>query len=213
MRKEQIGSATLYLGDCLEILPTLGEAADVVITDPPYGLGEKWSGGTWASNEIYQDAFEWDAKVITPELLKLVVGSGHRAIVWGGNYYLVEPSRCWLVWQKAQIMNTMADFEMAWTNLDKPAKMFIETRNPDGKREHPTQKPVSLMLWCLSQVPDAKIIIDPFMGSGTTGVACAKRGVEFVGIEKSPKYFDIACRRIKEANDQLDFFTTPGGAA
>jgi site-specific DNA-methyltransferase (adenine-specific) len=97
----------------------------------------------------------------------------------------------------------MADFEMAWTSLDRPSKRFSA---PVGRilNGHPTEKPVDLMKWCLGFLPDARTILDPFMGSGTTGVAA--RGKRFIGIERVEKYFDIACRRIEEATRQTDMF-------
>ena len=93
----------------------------------------------------------------------------------------------------------MADMELAWTNLDKPAKCWSSGRTPDGSKQHPTQKPIALMEWCLGFLPNAQTILDPFMGSGTTGVACVKLGRKFIGIELDPGYFDIAVKRIKAA--------------
>jgi len=101
------------------------------------------------------------------------------------------------------MLPTMADFELAWTNLDRPGKMFFSIRTPDGEKEHPTQKPVALMEWCLSFLPNSEIILDPFMGSGTTGVACENLDRKFIGIEIGEKYFDIACKRIEAACKNL----------
>ena len=204
MKPVVIGNATLYLGDCREILPTL-PAVDAVVTDPPYGLGDRWTGGTWGADPMYADARQWD-KSIPQSTIDLTVSKGQFAIVWGGNYYAMPPSRCWLSWRKSSRMATMADFELAWTNLDRPAKEITEDRNPDGKREHPTQKPVRVMLWSLGFIPDAGVILDPFMGSGTTGVACMNLGRKFIGIEIEPKYFDIACERIENAQRQARMF-------
>ena len=104
----------------------------------------------------------------------------------------------------------MADMELAWTNLDKPARRFRELRTPDGAKEHPTQKPRSLMKWCINHLPDtSETILDPFMGSGTTGVACVELGRKFIGIEIDEKYFDIACERISRAERQGDLFRKP----
>ena len=102
----------------------------------------------------------------------------------------------------------MADFEMAWTNIDKPAKSLDL---PVGRVEfgHPTQKPIALMQWCLGFLPKAETILDPFMGSGTTGVACVKLGRKFIGIEIDPDYFEIACKRIRQACAQPDMFIEP----
>ena len=202
-RVEVIGACTLYLGDCLEIMPALGKV-DAVVTDPPYGLGKKFQGGTWGASSQYKAMPDWDGEA-KQEWLDAIVGFGVPAIVWGGHYFMVPPSRCWLSWCKPQFP-TMADMELAWTNLDKPAKRWKSSRTPDGAKEHPTQKPVALMDWCLSHVPEARTILDPFMGSGTTGVACVKQGRTFTGIELDPEYFDIAVKRIRDAYRQLDMF-------
>jgi len=174
-----------------------------VVTDPPYGIGDKMQGGTWGAAEKYADFRRWDVAP-SAELIATLRAIAPHLILWGANYFDAEPARCWLVWDKLNAVRTMADVELAWTNLDKPAKRFSA---PVGVHEwgHPTEKPLGLMAWCLDQLPkDAKRILDPFMGSGTTGVASVKCGREFVGIEVEPKYFDIACRRIDEALKQPD---------
>jgi site-specific DNA-methyltransferase (adenine-specific) len=191
------GGITIYHGDCRDVLGDVWFGAGAVVTDPPYGHGSKWSGGTWAANPIYSLAFKWDAKPIEDELMERVIASAPAAIVWGGNYYSLPPSRCWLSWIKSQQMATMADFELAWTNLDRPAKAFKESRNPDGKREHPTQKPVSLMRWCVSMCPSGTIL-DPFMGSGTTLLAAKESGRNAVGVEIEEAYCEIAAKRLQQ---------------
>lgn len=207
MRKEVIGNATLYLGDCREILPTLPNV-DAVITDPPYGLGCKMQGGTWGAKEGFKEMLDWDSEAPSVEILLSIVDKAPFSVMWGGNYYGLPPSRCWLIWDKANAVPTMADCELAWTNLDRPAKRF---RGLVGRVEygHPTQKPLDLMEWTINQVDhcgEAKTILDPFMGSGTTGVACMNLDRHFIGIEREPKYFDIACRRIEDALRQERLF-------
>jgi len=202
MRKEIIGNHTLYLGDCREILPTLSRI-DAVVTDPPYGLGKRMQGGTWAKNsDHYKDMHTWDLRA-NQAWVDDIICLRKPSIIFGGNYYAVPPSRCWLSWCKTQMLPTMADFELAWTNLDRPGKMFFSIRTPDGEKEHPTQKPVALMEWCLSFLPNSEIILDPFMGSGTTGVACENLDRKFIGIEIGEKYFDIACKRVEAACKNL----------
>ena len=201
VRKEVIGNCTLYQGDCMEVMPTLGRV-DAVVTDPPYGLGKRMQGGTWGAKDHNSGFLKWD--LVTPDWLPEAIGVT-PAIVWGGNYLPFPPSRCWLIWSKINAVPTMADFEQAWTNLDRPSKRMDL---PVGRVEygHPTQKPLALMKWCLGFLPDAKTILDPFMGSGTTGVACVKTGRKFIGIELDPDYFDIACKRIRDAYAQPDMF-------
>lgn len=143
-----------------------------------------------------------------PEIDKFIT-SVTPAIVWGGNYFDLPPTRCPLVWDKDNPGRDFADFEMAWTNLDKVARRIkFRPMNMDGGKVHPTQKPVRVMEWCLGHIPDVwGVIIDPFSGSGTTGVACANLGRQFIGIEREQKYFDIACRRIEDAQRQGHLFT------
>ncbi len=202
-RVEHIGDATLMLGDCLEILPTLGKV-DAVVTDPPYGLGERMSGGTWGAKAKYAQMRRWDSAA-PQEAVDSLLALAAPMILWGGNYFQVPPSRCWLSWSKTNSVPTMAAMELAWTSLDRPSK---ECRLAVGVHDsgHPTQKPVALMEWCIGFLPEARTILDPFMGSGTTGVACAKLGRKFIGIEIDPGYFEIACRRIDGAYHQRDLF-------
>ncbi len=209
-RVEQIGDCTLYLGDCLEILPTLGRV-DAVVTDPPYGIADKWKGGSGHGWQKARDEGvlrnEWDAKPLAGPALQAILSAGGEIIIWGGNYFDLPPSRCWLIWNKPERGFTLAEAEMAWTNRDNVVRVFDAPRSePD--RLHPTQKPVSLMSWCVGKTK-AATILDPFMGSGTTGVACVNLGRKFIGIEIEPRYFDIACRRIEEAYRQPRLFAEP----
>lgn len=202
-----IGRATLYNADCRDVLPTLGKV-DAVVTDPPYGLGSKMQGGTWGAKEGFKEMLDWDAEAPSVDLLLEIAALGKSCVMWGGNYYGLPPSRAWLVWDKANAVPTMADVELAWTNLDRPAKRF---NGLVGRVEfgHPTQKPLDLMKWTVAQVDHCHpvgSILDPFMGSGTTGVAAVQMGRDFIGIERESKYFDIACKRIEDAQRQGDLF-------
>ena len=201
LKREVIGNQTLLLGDCLAIMPTLGRF-DAVVTDPPYGLGKRMQGGTWGAKDHNSGFLKWD--LAAPDWLPEAIGVT-PAIVWGGNYLPFPPSRCWLMWNKVNAVPTMADFEQAWTNLDRPSKRMDL---PVGRVEygHPTQKPLALMEWCLSFLPDAKTILDPFMGSGTTLVACQRMGRHGTGIELDEEYWRIACERVHQAWKQPDLF-------
>jgi DNA modification methylase len=195
-----IGPATLYCGDARDIVPTLS-VVDAVVTDPPYGLGDKWRGGTgkWPLADNGRGT-RWDAEPVAE--VPAIVSSGRYAIVWGGNYYPLPPARGWLVWDKIVRKFTSGHCELAWTNLDQPVRAFNYSHGQlatEGKT-HPTQKPLPLMRWCLSHLPqDAATVLDPFMGSGTTGVACVLEGRSFIGIEQDPQHFETACRRIRKA--------------
>jgi len=201
LREERIGNQTLLLGDCLAVMPTLGRF-DAVVTDPPYGLGKRMQGGTWGAQDHNSGFLRWDLSA--PEWLPAAIGDT-PAIVWGGNYLPFPPSRCWLIWAKTNAVPTMADFEMAWTNLDRPAKRM---ELPVGRVEygHPTQKPLPLMEWCLGFLPNASTILDPFLGSGTTLVACQRLGRAGTGIEIDPEYFRTACDRVHKAWQEPDMF-------
>lgn len=206
-RVEHIGSATLYLGDCREILPTLARP-DAIVTDPPYGLGDKWQGGKREWGLPAQDGMGWDADVVP--YVSSLPSLADALIIWGGNYYPLPPVRGWLFWNKGQDGFSSGDGELAWTTLDMPIRQHRISRNvftpvhasPEVKY-HPTQKPIGLMKWSHSFLPDAKVIADPFMGSGSTGVAAVQMEKAFVGIECDQKYFDIACRRLDEAQRQF----------
>jgi len=207
MKPVIIGNAALYLGDCAEILPTLGKV-DAVVTDPPYGIdvGNMAMGAGKKATSF--EKFAWDESAPSEDEISQIINCAENAILWGGNYFAVKPSRCWLSWDKVQEFSG-ADFELAWTNLDKPSKAFRMSRVEaygSVERLHPTQKPIALMKWCISFLPAAQTILDPFMGSGTTGVAAVQMGKRFIGIEREPKYFDIACKRIEDAQRQGDMF-------
>lgn len=216
MKPVVIGNATLYLGDCLEILPTLPKV-DAVITDPPYGIGESKKdhasrgrgrngigGGKYARDYGQSD---WDAEPPSAELMERLMSAGKWKALFGGNYFGLPASPCWLVWDKLNGNNDFADCELAWTNWPKAVRRIQwrwhgMIREGNEERFHPTQKPLQVMAWVIDLCPKADTILDPFMGSGTTGVAAIQRGKAFIGIEREPRYFDIACRRIEEAQRQ-----------
>jgi len=191
VRVEKIGNQTLILGDCLQVMPTLGRF-DAVVTDSPYGIGFSHGGGGGKlarSTRLDHMPIIGDEKPFDPAPL---LALGIPAILWGGNHFAdrLPASQSWLTWDKrcADYSNDQADCEMAWTNLGFPARMFRHVwngmlRGSESKtpRVHPTQKPVALMEWCLGFLPDAKTILDPFMGSGTTLVACQRMGREARG--------------------------------
>jgi len=199
----------LRLGDCLEILPTLETGSvDAVITDPPYGLGTRTTEGGTNKNSLTRFKEDmrlkrWDDETPPKKLFDLLRSVGKHQIIWGGNYFELPPSRGYLVWDKMTYLPSMSRVELAWTNADIPAK-YIMINSNNSNRVHPTQKPVSLMKWCIELFTNpTDTILDPFMGSGTTGVACVQTGRNFIGIEIEEKYFNIAEKRIAEAQLQI----------
>jgi site-specific DNA-methyltransferase (adenine-specific)/modification methylase len=221
-RVETIGDATLYLGDCREILPTLPKV-DAVVTDPPYGIGYvKGAGGNNPPGR------RGSHNSVLKRNLVSIVGDNEDfdpsvwinfpdAILWGASHFAQRlPHGRWFVWDKLGAMesfDSFSDIEIAWHNKRGAERIFrhmwkgiCQDSEKDAKREHPTQKPIALMCWCIKQCDNPRTILDPFMGSGTTGVAAIKLGRKFIGIEIEPQYFDIACRRINEATRQPDLF-------
>jgi site-specific DNA-methyltransferase (adenine-specific)/modification methylase len=216
-RVEVIGDCTLYLGDAREILPTLAKV-DAVLTDPPYGIGEAAGKNASRTNAAAAKDYgddNWDDEPISDELMALVRAAGRWNVIFGGNYYALPATSCWLVWDKLST-GDFADCELAWTNLPKAVRRLrylwngMIRANGEVRGDHPTQKPLGVMAWCLQQLPTGVgSVIDPFMGSGTTGVVCARAGLRFVGIERKTAYFDAACRRIADAYAQPRLFSEP----
>jgi site-specific DNA-methyltransferase (adenine-specific) len=203
-----IGDAELWHADCRDVLPTLGRF-DLLLTDPPYGIGQ--SGGVFrdrkgGGHRVLERISSWDKSRPSKLIFDLIIDKSSAAIIWGGNYFadFFQPSRGWLYWDK-MMGGDYSDGELAWTNMDMVLKHFKYCNKEHGK-QHPTQKPTALIEWCLSHAPNSVTVFDPFMGSGTTGVACANLGRKFTGIERERKYFDIACERIARAQAQGKLF-------
>jgi DNA modification methylase len=221
MREETLAfGVRLICGDCREIMPTL--SADAAVTDPPYGIDEnsrKVASRVNAAEAKDYGSFAWDKLPASAETIALIRRVTRRQIIFGGNYFEgLGPTSCWLVWDKLN-SGDFADCELAWTNLPKAVRRIQwrwngMIRQGSDVREHPTQKPEGVMTWCIQQLPDdCRSILDPFMGSGTTGVAAVKLGRRFTGIEIDERYFDIACRRVGAALKQPDLFVAPEKAA
>jgi len=178
------------------------------VTDPPYGLVRTSGGVGKYGSEKWGGArdLRWDQEPPRPELLQAVIGKADHQIIWGGNYLPLGPAGCFLVWDKGACFRNrnFSEAELAWTSLDLNIKIF--TYDPlahrdyhYGRKFHPTQKPLPLMLWCLRLLPPGcHTILDPFMGSGTTALACLATNRRFIGIEREEYYFDIACCRIAQ---------------
>jgi site-specific DNA-methyltransferase (adenine-specific) len=221
-RIETIGDCTLYLGDCLAVeLPP----ADAVVSDPPYGMAwntdsTRFTGGT-REKQLVPGRADWgpvagDAEPFTPGLWLHYP----EVILWGANHYWRQlPLGTTLIWLKKHLhlLGTyLSDAEIGWqrgghgvyvANVPFPNVTKV-SEGANGLSLHPTQKPLGLMEWCVERTKGATIL-DPYMGSGTTGVACVNLGRKFIGIEIEPRYFDIACRRIEAAYAQPRLFVEP----
>jgi DNA modification methylase len=206
----------LHLGDCLEFMKGLPDGSiDAVVTDPPYGINQNNSGkaaergGGWRDMRHHGD---WDTTRPQREVFDEMQRVGKRLIVWGGNYFTdyLPPTQQWLVWDKGQRDFSLADCEFAWSSQNQAARIFLFHRGAMSleRVEHPTQKPLALMRWCIELLKMRKgsTILDPYMGSGTTGAAAMQLGYDFIGCEKYEPYFAIAQRRIEDAAAQLHLF-------
>jgi DNA modification methylase len=229
LKDVRIGNQRLILGDCLQVMPLLGKV-DAVVTDPPFGIKMDRGVGTGGfsgfgdgarrERHVNRYAGGWDGDRPPEAAFDMLLDAAESHIVWGGQFFadVLPPQGKWLFWDKIQTMPSFGDGELAWTSIPGAAvKQF--TYNGSGlhakekNRVHPTQKPVALMEWCLGFLPNAKTILDPFMGSGTTLVACQRMGRHGVGIELDPDYFEIACKRVDEAARQPDLLIPETRAA
>lgn len=207
------GQCVIYHGDCAVIAPTLGRF-DLLCTDPPYGIGAannsgrggKRHGKAATASRDYGDA-TWDDAPPEPRLLDMLRSCAASQCIFGGNYFALPPTRCWLLWDKENGTNGYADAEMAWTNYDiavrlkrhRWAGMLQANMSSKEERLHPTQKPLAVMTWAISLCPERpSTVFDPFMGSGTTLRACKDLGIRAVGIEQDERYCEIAAKRLAQ---------------
>lgn len=189
---------TIYHGDCREILPTL-PAFDLLLTDPPYGIGFAEQPTKWQRRAGHAPE-QWD-NATNPEGLAFSRTLCKHQIVFGGNYYDLPIARCWLSWHKPDAPPSMGNVEYAWTNFDQNSRMVsVSIGATNAERVgHPTQKPEAVIRFALLQAPqDARTVLDPFMGSGTTLVACKRLGKSAVGIDLNEAYCEIAAKRLSQ---------------
>lgn len=218
-RTETIGDCTIILGDCREIAPTLA-GVDLVLADPPYGIDYKRGpGGKGKAKYHDYDKIIGDAEPFDPAPWL----EYPDVILWGGNHFAARlPHGHWLAWDKlagVPAFDSFSDVEFAWrkgrgkdrifSHLWKGILKDSEKEFAGRERFHPSQKPVALMTWCLGLAPGAGVVLDPYAGSGTTGVACMGLGRRFIGIEIHEPYFEVACRRIEAAYRQPALFAEP----
>jgi len=217
VRKEELAEGIVLIqGDCLEVLPTLG-LFDALISDPPYGISYKSPSGRGMTERGDYPVIAGDTQAFDPSPFL----GFDQVVLFGANHFAdrLPASAKWLVWDKRDGLasNNNSDCELAWVKVGGSARLIthlwngmLKATEKDQRRLHPTQKPIAVMEWVIEQASRrGHAIIDPFMGSGTTGVAAVKLGRRFTGIEIDPGYFDIACRRIAAALKEPDLFVEP----
>lgn len=212
--KVEIGNATLYLGDCMDILPTL-DKVDAVITDPPFGVGNfvQTTGAIRGRGAEKGKLVEWNESAPPPEFFELLKTMSTHRIIWGANFFnCFEDNGGAIIWDKAQPMPNFSKADIAsCTHFQKTEIVRIPWTNFTvarmAKTDHPCERPVELYEWCIEYLPrKINTVLDPFLGSGSCGVAALQLGRKFIGIEKEPRYFEIACKRIEQAAAQGQLF-------
>jgi len=207
----------LFQGDCLEFMRTLEPGSvDAVITDPPYGIGEHGGACRTRGRPGYSKHEDrgWDNETPSQEIFDVILNCAEMVVIWGGNYFSdkLPPRMGWIYWRKL-MGGDFSDGELAWTSRNAALREF--TKCPKGiNKKHPCQKPIELMRWCVENYSSpGDTVFDPFMGSGTTGVACVQLGRSFIGCEIDPGYFAIAQKRIAQAQLQIPLpFAEPAPA-
>jgi DNA modification methylase len=207
-------SVEIWHADCRDVLPV---ECDAVVTDPPYGIakarhrtntGGKMSAGGAAPKRMFCNEFdEWDSETLSADDVALVLRSAPIAVVWGGNYMAdkLPPSMGWLFWDKLNDGKTFSHGELAWTTRN--GALRVKRHRWDGMLRdgdnadivHPTQKPIEIMAWCMAEtrIAEGATVLDPYMGSGTTGIACIRTGRKFIGIEIDAGHFATARARLE----------------
>ena len=198
----------VYLEDCVTALKRYADNHfDLAIVDPPYGIGNKFKGGKTGKmnfNEIVNK--DWD-KVPSDEYFTELQRVSKNQIIWGGNYFKLPPTRCFIVWDKIISEDfSLAMAELAWTSFDKLAKIY-KLQVPKNGKIHPTQKPVKLYDWLLHNYAKPNdLILDTHLGSGSSRIAAYKGGFNFVGFEIDCDYFNAQEKRFNEFKSQLRLF-------
>ena len=199
----------IYNEDCLKVMKTFPDkSVDLVLTDPPYGIGidgqKKSVSKNPKHNRKYHEFGGWDNEIPSKEYFDEMFRISKNQIIWGGNYFvehLKEGHKGWLVWDKGQHGLTMSDCELAYSSFDCPTRVYVFNRveiQKDGAH-HPTLKPLELIRWCVeNHSEEGQTVLDPFLGSGTTAVACKQLNRNYIGIEISEKYCEIAKRRLEQ---------------
>ena len=214
----------IYNMDCLDgmrLMKEQGIKADWCITDPPYGIGEdglkNHSRGNYKAAPTLFTSKDWDKRRIEKPYFDIMREVSKQQIIFGGNYYTdyLPPSSCWIVWDKENGATDFADCELAWSSYKGAVRIFRYMWNGmlqgnmknKEKRVHPTQKPLPLIEWILNKyTKEGDLILDPFMGSCTTAVACYKMNRHYIGFELDKEYYEIGMKRLEEVKNQISIF-------
>lgn len=207
----------LYHGDCLDVMPEI-ISVNLVLTDPPYGVNEMTRRKNKSRNNIAKvkdyGEYTWDSQIPGISYFYEMKRVGNNQIIFGGNYFVnhLYNSPCWIVWDKVNGDSDFADCELAWTSFNTAVRKYIwrwngmlqeKMGNNKEKRVHPNQKPVGLFMAILRDYSKKNdLILDPYLGSGTTAIACERLNRRWIGIEISKEYCDIAVERIKKETAQ-----------
>ena len=220
-----VGGLDLRCCDCMDLMRECADKAfDLAIVDPPYGInaaadkrGGKQHGAAAAPSKSY-GAKTWDAAIPPPEYFQELRRVSCHQIIWGGNYFPLPPSRCWVVWDKLNGDNGYADCELAWGSFDKAVRKFVfrwagmlqGNMAEKEVRIHPTQKPVALYRWILENyAKPGDRILDTHLGSGSIAIACHYAGHALTACEIDRDYYEAALQRIKRENAQMTLIDTP----
>jgi site-specific DNA-methyltransferase (adenine-specific) len=196
----------IMLGDCMDLLAALPDKSiDLAIVDPPYGIGaDKMTMGKGSGNDVGRFCPSgWDNTIPDKFYFSELFRVSKSQIIWGGNYYSLPASQCFLIWDKKDYNSDFAAAELAWTNFKKPVKIFQHARNTKERRIHPTQKPVALYRWILQKyAKPGCLIIDTHSGSGSLAIACHLEKFDFIAIEKDEHYHAASVKRLAEVRSQ-----------
>lgn len=216
-RKETIAEGVeVWLGDCQEVLAQFPSCfrVDAVITDPPFGVGNfvQTTGNIRGRGKGFDKPVDWNEAPPTPEVFDLLRSISRHRIIWGANFFnCFEDRGGAIVWLKGQKMPNFSKADIAsCTHFQKTEIIEIPWTNftvtHKAETDHPCERPVDLYKWCIEYLPKCQTILDPYLGSGSVGVAAVQMGKNFIGIERNEAYFDAACARISRASKQPDMF-------
>jgi DNA modification methylase len=206
---------TIYNDDCLTVMPALRPLNGIIITDPPYGIGEsneKNATRGKLANVTDFGSYDWDKKKVEPIYFQMMKYISRHQIIFGGNYYDLGGTKSYIVWDKDNGDNDFADCELAWTSFDKAVRkikhrwngMLQQNMKEKEEKFHPTQKPLPVMQWIVENyTTPADIVVDPFMGSGTTLAAAKSLGRKAIGMEINKAYCEIAVKRLRDTQIRM----------